>query len=254
MGLISRVLTGTILTTVLIGTSTFILVKQFEDANQSDIHSVKYMEENPSVEQFIGSISETARDLAVENDLYASVMIAQATLESQHGQSGLSAAPNYNLFGIKGQYNNKSVTLKTLEDDGTGAKTATNAAFRKYPSYEASLKDYASLLRNGLSWNHNYYAGVFKSHTKSYKDATKKLTGTYATDTDYNMKLNQLIAKYDLTQYDQPVSNKKTVKVQNGDSINRIAEIYNVKVTSIRQWNQLNSNNLEEGQRLKIYQ
>lgn len=39
-----------------------------------------------------------------ENDLYASVMLAQAALESGCGSSSLSLAPHCNLFGVKGTY------------------------------------------------------------------------------------------------------------------------------------------------------
>ncbi len=211
------------------------------------------IEETPTVEAFIGEIAETARKLGADNDLYASVMIAQAILESKSGQSGLAASPNYNLFGIKGKYQNNSVALETLEDDGEGNMTTIQAEFRKYTSYEESLKDYVNLLRNGVSWNKQFYTSVFKSNTTSYKDATHFLTGTYATDSKYNEKLNALIAQYDLAQYDNPIQSKKTIQVEAGDSLTLIAEAHHVKVTSIKQWNQLNSNNLEAGQSLNIY-
>ena len=42
---------------------------------------------------FIAEIGETSRYLAARNDLYASVMIAQAILESDSGQSQLSQKP-----------------------------------------------------------------------------------------------------------------------------------------------------------------
>lgn len=183
------------------------MVTQLFNTRETTIPEV--VDDRPSVEEFIGSIAETARKLGAENDLYASVMIAQAILESEHGQSGLSAAPNNNLFGMKGRYQNNSVTLETSEDDGSGNMTTVMAEFRKYPSYEESMKDYVRLLRNGVSWNKDFYAGVFKSNTKSYTDATKFLTGSYATDSKYNEKLNTVIAKYDLGQYDSPVKIKK---------------------------------------------
>lgn len=47
---------------------------------------------------FINQIAGTASQIAAERDLYASVMIAQAVLESSSGQSGLSQAPYYNFF------------------------------------------------------------------------------------------------------------------------------------------------------------
>lgn len=222
--------------------------------NQADIYDSKNIDEGPTVEEFIGEIAETARRLGEENDLYASVMIAQAILESNHGQSGLASSPNYNLFGIKGNYRRNSVVLETTEDDGTGNLSTIQAEFRKYPSYEDSLKDYVHLLRNGVSWDKQYYSNVFKSNTTSYKDATSNLTGSYATDSSYHEKLNKLIAQYDLVQYDKPIQSKKTIEVADGDSLSQIAQAYNVTITSIKQWNQLNSDSIEAGQTLKIYQ
>ena len=147
-------------------------------------------------EQFIDYIGNSARKLASNNDLYASVMIAQAMVESGWGTSGLASAPNYNLFGIKGDYNGESVNMGTQEDDGSGNLYSISSNFRKYPSYKESLEDYVSLLRGGTSGDSQIYAGAWKSNTTSYKDATKYLTGRYATDTTYADKLNSMIEKY----------------------------------------------------------
>lgn len=145
---------------------------------------------------FIAEIGETSRYLAARNDLYASVMIAQAILESDSGQSSLSQKPSYNFFGIKGDYNGQSVTLPTWEDDGKGNSYYIDAAFRSYGSVENSLQDYVDFLEG------SYYVGVHRSKTKNYKDATAALTGVYATDTTYGDKLNSIIEQYQLTIYD----------------------------------------------------
>ncbi|XBG76908.1 glucosaminidase domain-containing protein [Enterococcus cecorum] len=68
-----------------------------------------------SQQQFINQIAPHAQSVANANDLYASVMMAQAILESAWGQSTLAQAPNYNLFGIKGSYNGQTVYMNTLE-------------------------------------------------------------------------------------------------------------------------------------------
>ena len=175
-----------------------VLMKNDQDKVQ--VQSVK----SHSVEQFIGEIGESARELAGKNDLYASVLLAQAILESDRGRSGLAAEPNFNLFGMKGKYKEASVKLKTEEDDGDGNMTTVVAEFRKYPSHEASIEDYIKLLREGVSWDEAFYAGTFKSNTASYQEATAFLTGTYATDSSYEEKLNDLIKQYDLDQYDLP--------------------------------------------------
>ena len=172
-----------------------VLSKQVHPASAND---ETYQRPLTQTEVFISQIGETARQLGQENDLYASVMIAQAILESNSGRSALSAAPHHNLFGIKGQYAGQSATMATLEDDGQGNTYNVNAEFRSYPSYVESLQDYVAILK------HSRYTYAWKSNTTSYMNATAALTGIYATDTSYNVKLNNLIQQYNLTQYDVP--------------------------------------------------
>lgn len=162
-----------------------------------------HFEKDESVESFIRKIGESARKIGKEKDLYASVMIAQAILESASGQSQLAQAPNYNLFGIKGSHNGKSVSMATQEDLGNGTLYATQSGFRVYESYEDCFTDYATLLKEGLTGDSSYYSGVWKSNAGTYQEATKFLTGRYATDTQYDQKLNGLIETYDLTYYDK---------------------------------------------------
>lgn len=162
-----------------------------------------HFEKDESVETFIRKIGESARKIGKEKDLYASVMIAQAILESASGQSQLAQAPNYNLFGIKGSHNGKSVSMATQEDFGNGTLYATQSGFRIYENYEDCFNDYALLLKEGLTGDANYYSGVWKSNAGTYQEATKFLTGRYATDTQYDQKLNGLIETYDLTYYDK---------------------------------------------------
>lgn len=153
-------------------------------------------------QRFIQSIAGYAQQLSVENDLYASVMIAQAILESNWGKSALASHPNYNLFGIKGSYNGQSVTFPTLEYIN-GKWVTIQAAFRKYPSYRESLQDNAKILKTtSFQSGVYYYSGAWRSNTKTYKDATAWLTGRYATDPNYGSKLNNIIETYNLTQYD----------------------------------------------------
>lgn len=167
---------------------------------------------NQSTAEFIEEIGEDARAIGQKNGLYASVMIAQAILESGSGNSGLAKAPNYNLFGIKGSYEGSSVQMATLEDNGSGSMYTITAKFRKYPSYKESLEDYATLMTGGTQGRSTFYQGAWKANTNSYQEATKYLTGRYATDTRYNEKLNGLIETYDLTQYDHEKSVEAKMK------------------------------------------
>ncbi|XJS11461.1 LysM peptidoglycan-binding domain-containing protein [Aerococcaceae bacterium WGS1372] len=230
-----------------------------------------------SKSDFLGLITDYAKKIASENDLYASVMIAQAALESGWGNSTLSQAPNYNLFGIKGEYNGNTVVKDTLEDDGTGNYYGIKDGFRKYDNYGQSLTDYASLLTgddNPNNWRYNFYHGVRVSSTNSYEDATKHLTGRYATDTRYGDKLNRIIAENNLTRYDitsntgnADISDQEVVEkpankpveassevytVQAGDGYWGIARKYGTTVEALKALNGATSNLIHPGQILKL--
>ncbi|WP_165248521.1 glucosaminidase domain-containing protein [Adlercreutzia sp. ZJ141] len=158
------------------------------------------VQQNLTTTKFIAIIGEPARQLAEENDLYASVMIAQAILESNSGNSQLAQSPNRNLFGIKGSYKGSSVSLGTLEDDGNGNMSAITAQFRTYSTFEESLKDYVNLLTKD---NAVLYRGALKSVAPTYEKACAYLQGRYATDSSYAEKLCGIIETYDLTRYDE---------------------------------------------------
>lgn len=163
---------------------------------------------NMTTEKFIASIGEEARQIGQEHNIYASVMIAQAILESGSGSSGLSQAPYNNLFGIKGAWTDKDgnkhfVNFNTQEDDGSGNLYTINDSFRAYNTTSDSLEDYARLLTDTENGMGNYYTGTWKTNTSSYEDACNALQGTYATDTSYASKLKGIIEAYDLTRFDE---------------------------------------------------
>ena len=180
---------------------------------------------------FINAISGYAVSVAEKNDLYASVMIAQAALESAWGTSILAYNPNFNLFGVKGSYNGQTFYKYTKEYSSKDGWTTIKAGFRKYPSYAESLNDYADKLRNGPeSMAKDYYKGTWKENAKTYQDATKWLTGRYATDPDYNTKLNNIIKTYDLTRFDNEASEGKDSTDKNLQ--NNLQNTYSDEVTS----------------------
>lgn len=221
---------------------------------------------------FFRAYGNTARKVANKNNLFASVMLAQMALESRWGMSGLSFAPHYNFFGIKGSYNGRYALFNTYEDDGKGNLYVIKASFRSYPTPRDSMTDYANLLSTPR------YTNVKKSVAKNYMNATRALQGTYATDTSYASKLNAIIRDYNLTVYDTP-SNKTnkptsssdggtylipkdqstlvstsytTYKVVKGDSLSRIALQYKIGTSKLMRLNGLNGPNIYIGQKLKV--
>lgn len=189
----------------------------------ADNTPIKYTR-NISTLEFVEEIGEDAREIGQKYDLYASVMIAQAILESASGNSRLAKSPNNNLFGIKGKFQGNYVEMSTLEDNGKGGMYTVSAKFRKYPDKKASIDDYASLMKGGTDNQSSYYAGAFKSNTQNYREATNFLTGRYATDTRYYEKLNGLIETYDLTKYDQKKA-KAEVSQKTPETIDFIKDI-----------------------------
>ncbi|PCF43957.1 glucosaminidase domain-containing protein [Staphylococcus delphini] len=171
------------------------------DMSTNDAGTMRVVPQS-STRKFINDIAKDAHDIGQQEEIYASIMIAQAILESDSGKSELSRDPYFNLFGIKGSYHGESAHFKTLESDGEQLYEI-DAAFRKYPDHKASLQDYADLIKGGIDGNPNIYEDVWKSHSSSYHDAASALVGTYATDPQYDQKLEALIEAYDLTRFDQ---------------------------------------------------
>lgn len=141
-------------------------------------------------ETFIQTVARFAQRSMRETGVPASLTIAQAILESNWGQSGLSRECN-NLFGIKG----KGETFQTKEFVG-GKWITVAASFRKYDSYEGSVRDHNQMLKRMKR-----YASVIGE--RDYRKATLAIwRAGYATDPDYPSKLNAIIEAYELTQYD----------------------------------------------------
>jgi len=155
-------------------------ISLFQDVPQLDGNNVTNGDiavvENKATREFITSIAKDAHKIGQDNDIYASVMIAQAILESSSGNSALAQAPNYNLFGMKGSYKGASVNFNTLEASSNNNIFSINASFRKYPNLKASLKDYADLIKHGIDGNPTIYKSSWKNIAPSYRSATRHLS------------------------------------------------------------------------------
>lgn len=147
------------------------LFQQLPELDNGDLSSDSFnVVDSQDTRDFIQSIAKDAHQIGKDQDIYASVMIAQAILESDSGKSSLAQSPNHNLFGIKGDYKGQSVTFNTLEADSSNHMFSIQAGFRKYPSTKQSLEDYADLIKHGIDGNPSIYKPTWKSEALSYNN------------------------------------------------------------------------------------
>lgn len=225
------------------------------------------VKDNLSPAGFIETVGDYAHHIAADHGLYASVMVAQAALESNYGKSTLAAPPAHNLFGIKGAQGDDTVVMSTTEFEN-GQWTSPDERFKKYPNYGASMSDNAQLLRNGNSWDANFYAGAWIENTENHQEATASLEGRYATDPTYDTKLDNIIEEHDLTRFDSeeakeaaseieppstiPASETTTHQVVAGDTLYNISNRYGMTVAELQGLNGLTSHAIKQGETLQV--
>ena len=232
-----------------------------------------------NVQSFLNTIGPVAQQVAQENGIYASVMIAQAALESGWGNSTLSTQ-GHNLFGVKWNGTGNYVMMPTQEYYG-GQWHTINAKFQSYNSYYDSLTGYAKLIKNNFPNSTRANAATPQIAAANLKYG---VYGSYATDPNYANSLDRMISDYGLTRYDvytgtsstnqnQQNSNAAnsnqhesqisagngnqipdTYTVKAGDSLWGISQTYGTTVNNLKQINNLSSNVIYVGQVLKLKQ
>ena len=178
-----------------------------------EVAKAEYVQGSP----FLTEISEDARRIGQEKGVYASVMMAQAYIESGDGTSGLANGYN-NLMGIKGVYKDGgTVNLPTQEENEDGELYTIDDYFRVYPDWASSLDDYADLLLTNP-----VYAPALKSSAPDAISAAWELNGVYATDSSYANKIINVIERFNLTRFDSPLP--KDVKVDKEKGLEKKVE------------------------------
>lgn len=129
--------------------------------------------------------------------ILASLTAAQAYIESNKGNSGLTQKAN-NLFGMKGEYNGQYVIMPTTEYYN-GVKTKVNAKFRKYPSWKDSIADHSRLFNTA-----SRYANL-RGCTDYTQACINVKNDGYATSPTYTQTLIKTIEKFKLYEWDAEV-------------------------------------------------
>lgn len=161
--------------------------------------------------QFLEKIKPMVIADAEKTGILASLTAAQAFIESNKGNSGLTVKAN-NLFGIKGAYNGQAIKMLTTEYiNGIPQKVYAN--FRKYPSWQESITDHS-----GLFLRLSRYANL--RGCKDYKQACINVQADdYATSPTYAQTLINIIETYKLYVWDgvevKPTGNPYPVPTKN---------------------------------------
>lgn len=144
---------------------------------------------------FINKIAPFVMLESTLSHILPSVTLAQAIIESNKGNSGLTKKAN-NLFGIKGSYRGQSVTMMTKEYIG-GHYVDVPAKFRKYPDWWESIADHSYLLVSAKR-----YSNI--PGCDDYKTACQYLQHDgYATSPTYAATLIKTIEGNKLYEYDK---------------------------------------------------
>ena len=176
-------------------------------------------------EAFFKEYGEFAKKVADEAGLYASVLLAQAALESGYGKS---LSGDYNYFGIK-CYDGNCKNLATSEVYN-GQTVNITAGFQNFKSAEDGFEGYAHfILGRGAGAD---FTGGMKQNSSTPQEAIQKIwKAGYATDPAYVSKITSMIESYNLTQYDTdrkeqgnpekyPIELGKGVKGSKGGGVN----------------------------------
>lgn len=154
-----------------------------------------------SRKQFIDKYGPEAQKATAGTVLFPSVMLAQAILESDNGNSSLTRQA-FNFFGIKANSSwinaGKPFIEKTTTEYVNGEPIKIVDKFRRYASPVDSFKD-----RNNFLLTNSRYtkAGVFTSKTPEAQAKALQTAG-YATDPNYANLLISLINTNNLKRFD----------------------------------------------------
>ncbi|MEE6710653.1 glucosaminidase domain-containing protein [Pediococcus acidilactici] len=147
---------------------------------------------------FVNGIVADVMSVCQSNNLYASVAMAQAVVESAYGSSTL-AQEAHNLFGIKADSTWHGATYTKNTQEVINGRTVTiSAAFRKYDSFKDSIADYAKKLESRPQ-----YVNAFSNHAHNYVESVKAIkAGGYATAPTYVSSIVNCINNYGFYKLD----------------------------------------------------
>lgn len=164
---------------------------------------------------FIKQIAPLAQELGGIYGVKPSILIAQASLETDYG-SNLIGGRYKNLYALTAQAHQGKVTL--LKETTVKGKTKTEkTSYAIYPDYRSSMIDYLERLKDKQLGKENFYQSLLA--TKSYKEAaTTFILGGYTANRHYPDQLVKIIETHKLDSYDETQSQEKSSSQETEES------------------------------------
>ncbi len=162
------------------------------DASAAEAALANYSGGRLAPSEFARLFGPVARAASRNSGVPASIIVAQAALETGWGASAIGDAKN--LFGIKGTGPAGSVRVPTREYRN-GRMVTEMANFRKYNTWQESIEDYGRLLQNSR------YANAMANRDDPEQFARELQRAGYATDPEYASKLISIMRSNNLYQY-----------------------------------------------------
>lgn len=204
------------------------------------------------VQIYIQNFQGIAKEEMALYGIPASIKMAQGILESGAGRGNLAMRSN-NHFGIKCHQGWTGEYVRHDDDE-------LQECFRKYNDPKYSFRDHSLFLTTRPR-----YSNLFQLKKDDYKGWARGLRQAgYATDPQYAQKLINIIERYDLHKLDAQVLGNEvsqvteepvkvdTYTVRAGDTLYSIGRRFNIAVETLKQYNGLNSNDIQVGQVLYL--
>jgi flagellar protein FlgJ len=143
---------------------------------------------------FVEKLYPLAEKYGAELGVDPKVLLAQAALETGWGKSvsrDANGVSSHNLFNIKAdkRWSGEQTVVTTLEYEN-GKAVRQQAAFRAYPDFEASFRDYAAFLKSSPRYQPALaQADDGPAFVRALHEAG------YATDPKYSDKINAILAR-----------------------------------------------------------
>ena len=167
-----------------------VAVEAFAPVESASQEAIKSFD---SSQDFVEKLMPMAKKYAAELGVEPKVLLAQSALETGWGKHMIkytNDVPTHNLFNIKAdsRWDGPKAVVPTLEYE-KGKPVRQYAAFRSYPSFEASFKDYVDFIKSGQR-----YQTALENADDSHAYVNALHQAGYATDPQYANKINKIMS------------------------------------------------------------